>query len=286
MKIRILKAPERKTFNKINTFSVFLAGPVTEWRSELINHLKALDDNEGTEVIIIDPVNEKWDDSWVTRLSDSRFFSQVCWEHKHIESSDLCIVFLPEDRTGPISLLELGMASGSKNPEQVLVYCSEKHKLVGNIEVLCYLKDIPLVHSKEELFNSVAEILTSVDSGGSRCCEEKSEEIEKENNQETIDESQTIEIFDQLQKIKSGEENIIVVENFDEIKTEGAACSMGNIVFKNRSIYSGICKDEDGNVKTDLYYKKGGQYICETFKVVKKSEIYPEECIIIKENQT
>ena len=160
------------TLHAQNTFSVeetvlyesrptiFLAGSIEmgnaePWQDELVNRFAEHD------IVFYNPRRPDWDSTW-TDTSD-KFNEQVNWELDHLEEADLIILYFDPATKSPISLLELGLhAGGHGRHNTLIVCCPDGFWRKGNVRIVCERYDIPLVHSKEELFRKFDAFLKRV----------------------------------------------------------------------------------------------------------------------------
>lgn len=126
---------------------VFLAGSIEmgaaeDWQTKLGNYL--VDKN----FTVFNPRRVDWDSSWTQSFSNPQFNVQVNWELHALKLSDIIVMYLDPNTKSPISLLELGLHANSK---KLHVVCPNGFYRKGNIESVCFVYDIPLYNSIEEL---------------------------------------------------------------------------------------------------------------------------------------
>jgi hypothetical protein len=141
-----IKAPKFVN-DKLDT--VFLAGSIEmgaaeQWQERVATMLK------DTRWTVLNPRRDDWDNSWEQSMSDPRFVEQVQWELQNIENADKVIVYFAPDTKAPITLLELGLISQFKEPENVFVVCPPDFYRKGNVDVVCDRYGIDQYASLEE----------------------------------------------------------------------------------------------------------------------------------------
>jgi len=127
----VIRAPDSITgvYEQDNQPHVFLSGPLGPWRDKVIAETKA-------NVVFLDPVRPDWDFSWKSDTSDARFVKQSEWEINAIlRHTAIFLCYLPAGAQAPISMVELGMASGSAVPH-VVVACEDGFFKKGYVNVL------------------------------------------------------------------------------------------------------------------------------------------------------
>lgn len=125
------------------------------WQSDLVKAFKK------ETVTFFNPRREDWDSSWQQSIDDDNFRTQVMWELEHILNSDIAVFFIGGQSKSPISLAELGLVSlPNLNGEMKVIVCCEKDFYRrGNVEVMCYKFNVPLVETFEELKDKLREQL-------------------------------------------------------------------------------------------------------------------------------
>ncbi len=151
-----LKAPE--PFKEIleknrEKHSIFLAGSIemgkaTEWQKEVTSQFA------DSNVIILNPRRTNWDNSWIPDISNPNFYEQVMWELEGAELADHILMYLEPSTMAPISLLELGLASKSKD---IWVCCPEGYWRRGNIQVVTKKFGIPMYNDLNEMIKAFRE---------------------------------------------------------------------------------------------------------------------------------
>jgi len=283
MNVTEIKPPKR-VLDQFD-FTIFLAGAIdmgsaVDWQTEVVKHLESKKDESTTSIGVFNPRRNDWDETWKQDINNSKFFEQVSWELSHIDNCDIAVVYFTKDSKAPITLMELGKLSEIKPPEHIIVFCPEGYHRKGNVDIVCYKKGIA-VHTKPESFYAaidkalglsepqiVSESVQDVSIVESR--------IEKDSSDEGFVE---IELFETIETATLGEQNLLVVTEYDEVKSDDS-CIMGNVTFRDKKFFAGICK-ENGSVKTNLYFKRDGQRVSEKFTIVTTSDEYPTEQIII-----
>lgn len=115
-------------------FVVFLAGSIemgaaSDWRGELKTML------QDTDIVLLNPWRDDWDDSWTQSIEDDNFREQVEWEIRGIEEADLVAIHFDPGTSAPITLLELGICTSLLIP--CVVHCTEGFWRKGNVDVVC-----------------------------------------------------------------------------------------------------------------------------------------------------
>lgn len=116
--------------------TIFLAGSIEmgtaeHWQERVVGMLV---DSKWT---ILNPRRDDWDDTWKQSWEDERFVEQVQWELQGIEQAEKVIIYFAKDTKAPITLLELGIASQMKEPDNVYVVCPEGFYRKGNVDIIC-----------------------------------------------------------------------------------------------------------------------------------------------------
>jgi len=298
MKISEIKPPKRVVESFDST--VFLAGAIDmgsaeDWQTALVKHLEKCDSGGKVNSLgVFNPRRDGWDNSWDQDLNNSQFFEQVCWELSHIENCDVAVVYFSKESKAPITLMELGKLSEIKAPQDIIVFCPEGYHRKGNVDVLCYTKGIA-VHTELESFysaltkalcleepESVSESVEDTDLGscGLSPIDETEESVPSVGS---LEESVEIELFATTEIAEFGDSNLLVVSEYDEVQAEDS-CIMGNVTFRDKKFFAGICKEGE-TAKVNLYFKRDGQRVSESFTIVKTSEDNPEEKIVLAKNR-
>ncbi|KAF5608460.1 uncharacterized protein FSUBG_4678 [Fusarium subglutinans] len=141
--------------------SIFLAGTTTntggpDWRETLtralIHH----------PVTIFNPNRPDWDRTWKENFSDKRWEEQVWWELDMQEAADIIVFMFHRSTDAPISLMEFGLAVKTKL-KRVFVCAQEGYKKKGNVEAVCKRFEAKLVHTEEELRDTLLNALQKGD---------------------------------------------------------------------------------------------------------------------------
>ena len=150
-----IKAPNQIPVDK--SLKIFLGGTIdmgssedwqTDFKRALENKIKGLRYN--SNVTLLNPRRDSWDNSWIQEFNNPQFFQQVTWEIDAMDKADIIIInFLPDSKS-PISLLELGLYAKSK---KILVCCPDEFYRSGNVQIVCNRFNIPLYKTMEELIN-------------------------------------------------------------------------------------------------------------------------------------
>lgn len=162
-----------------NNTSIFLAGPTKEnWRDRFTSLLQNsfLEDapaqqQQPKKVTLINPDQPRWDRTWVTTdyyyEGDTRFRAQVDWELRHQAAARLVVFYFPAAGPAvlaPVSLLELGLALGSRGPASnggnkssstVLVGCEKGYAYRGNVQAACARFGVPVQETLDDLVGAV-----------------------------------------------------------------------------------------------------------------------------------
>lgn len=281
--IKILKAPSRERFLTAST-RIFLAGSIDmgdaeDWQKTITEFLEEASSDKH-KITIYNPRRDDWDSSWEQSIENTQFYDQVTWELDNIEKADIVLVYFSEDSKAPITLLELGKVVESD--KTVIVYCPKGFYRKGNVDIVCYRKDIPVTESIDELKDSLRQVL-GIDYEPDE--EEKEEEKEEEVKESAeLENTITIKTFSDKPSIKytMGDEDKIVVEDFEKIDD---SCMMGKLKFMGREVYAGICT-EDGVSKISLNVDIGntGKEELKEFIVRKTNGGSPEGIILEQSN--
>ena len=142
--MREVKAPSRPEFDT----RIFLAGSIElgaaeEWQQRVVNALADV-----TNIVILNPRRDDWDNSWQQRAEDPRFSEQVNWELDMLDAADIVVMYLVPGTRSPISLLELGLCARSG---RLKVCCPEAFWRRGNVEVVCGRYHIALFETLDDL---------------------------------------------------------------------------------------------------------------------------------------
>jgi hypothetical protein len=142
--------PPHSTYNATNT--VFLAGSIEmgkaiDWQNQIMEKCKDLD------VTFLNPRRDDWDSSWEQKITNPNFREQVEWELSALEDSDKIVFFFDPNTTSPITLLELGLFSGSI----ICVCCPNGYYRKGNVDIVCDRYNIPMVETIDGLIEFIKQ---------------------------------------------------------------------------------------------------------------------------------
>lgn len=148
---------------------IFLAGTIDmgaseNWQDKIPEDIKQTIEKIGLDNDVVlkfmNPRRDSWDSSWEQKYNTPEFNHQVNWELDNIEQSDIVIINFLEDSKSPITLLELGLLAGTKNPEQtVIVHCPEKFYRAGNVEIVCRRYGIQLYSNYETFLLAITRAI-------------------------------------------------------------------------------------------------------------------------------
>lgn len=147
--MREVKAPSDPGFE----IRVFLAGSIEmgaaeEWQERVVNAMSGV-----SNLVVLNPRRDDWDNSWEQRADDPRFSEQVSWELDMLDAADIVVMYLAPHTKSPISLLELGLCARSG---KVKVCCPKGFWRRGNVEVVCQRNQIPLFETLDDLIADLA----------------------------------------------------------------------------------------------------------------------------------
>ena len=147
------------SFANIDKISVFLGGSIEmDTAEKWQNRLKS--DLSETDVVLLNPRRDDWDNSIVQRVYDPAFSEQVNWELDAIDYADLIVFYFDPNTKSPITLMELGLFA---NSGKVIVCCPDGFWRKGNVEIVCNRSSIPLVNTYDQLV-SCLKLLINVGS--------------------------------------------------------------------------------------------------------------------------
>lgn len=132
--------------------SIFLAGSIEMGAAE--NWQQKLYESLGSDWTIINPRRDDWDSSWTQEFENPQFFQQVVWELTSLEQADLIVMYFDPATKAPISLFEMGLFLRSG---KMKVVCPPGFWRKGNVEVACFMYDVPLYDSLEDLLKEMIE---------------------------------------------------------------------------------------------------------------------------------
>lgn len=141
---------------------IFLAGSIEmdkaeKWQDKIIEKLKDIPD-----LTILNPRRENWNSSWEQSINNMFFNEQVTWELDGIERADTILFYFDPNTKSPITMMELGIASGLPTDKNIIVCCPEGFWRKGNVDILCSrMKHVNLliVKSLDELIETTHEFL-------------------------------------------------------------------------------------------------------------------------------
>jgi len=137
-------------------YLVFLGGSIEMgtadlWQEALVESFIDFPDN----LVLLNPRRDDWDSSWPQDPAvGTNFEQQVTWELEAQEKADLLVYFFDAKTKSPITLLELG-TFGYSNPKRTIVCCPKEFYRYGNVAIFCNRYGITLVHSLNELINTI-----------------------------------------------------------------------------------------------------------------------------------
>lgn len=148
--MRVIRPLDSLDFDRSRP-SVFLAGSIEQgraedWQSIVVRSLAK------TEITILNPRRETWDETWPQQKEFAPFREQVEWELQAQEKADLvAFYFVPETRA-PVTLLELGLAAGRR---RAVVCCPEGYWRKGNVEIVCARYGMKQVSTLDDLVDCI-----------------------------------------------------------------------------------------------------------------------------------
>jgi hypothetical protein len=146
-----IKAPNPVPFSFSN---VFMAGSIEmgkadNWQTRFAAAVADMD------ITLVNPRRDDWDSSWKQEIGDPQFSEQVNWELDNIAKAAYVVFYFDPNTMSPITLMELGIASG--DPAGVIVCCPHGFWRKGNVDIVCQRAGIPVVHSLDELIAAFRE---------------------------------------------------------------------------------------------------------------------------------
>jgi len=143
--MKLITAPNK--INKSQKPVIFLAGSIEmgeaeDWQKKITTNFERF---QGT---LLNPRREHWEPHWKQTITNPEFKQQVEWEYSGLDKSDYIIMYFAPDSKSPISLLELGLFSGS---HKIICCCPPKFWRRGNVEFICHKFKIPLVNNLNEV---------------------------------------------------------------------------------------------------------------------------------------
>lgn len=148
----VVKAPEKIPENKSKP-TVFLAGSIEmgaakQWQNEVTEALSEKD------IMILNPRRDDWNASWVQRIDNPEFDTQVNWELDAQDAADVIAMYFEPSTASPISLLELGLYASSG---KLIVCCPEGFWRKGNVDIVCQRYGIPIYTNTTDFVNAIKE---------------------------------------------------------------------------------------------------------------------------------
>lgn len=147
-KIAKVIKPPNGTDTSLN-LRIFLAGSIegdiaAPWQDKFINELN----EQGYEQLtVMNPRRDEWDNSWKQDIRDKNFRGQVDWELDHLDQANIIPMYFDPNTKSPISMMELGLYADERDIQdrsRLVVCCPEGFWRKGNVEIVCYRKDIDL----------------------------------------------------------------------------------------------------------------------------------------------
>lgn len=129
-------------------------GAAVNWQERLEQELADYD------IVICNPRRDDWDSSWVQDISHPQFSEQVRWEMEHLENVDLKVFYFDPKGLAPITLLELGLSSATRQaPDNVIVCCPEGYWRRGNVQMVCDRYNITLTDTIDQFISTIKEVI-------------------------------------------------------------------------------------------------------------------------------
>jgi nucleoside 2-deoxyribosyltransferase-like protein len=154
--MKVIKSPE--VYNEpTNATTIFLAGSIElgraiDWQKKAAELLK------DAEVILFNPRRDKWDWEIKQSITSRRFKEQVTWELNHLDIADYVLFFFDKNTQSPISLLELGLISGS-SPQKAIVVCPDGFYRKGNVDIVCERFEVVQYDTLEDAVEYIKSIV-------------------------------------------------------------------------------------------------------------------------------
>lgn len=278
---KILKAPSREK-PVSGSKRIFLAGSIDigeaeNWQEELEGFLKDCSEKNDKKITVYNPRRDDWDSEWQQSIENTQFFEQVSWELDNIEKADLTIIHFSKDSKAPITLLELGKAVESG--KSTLVYCPEGYHRKGNVDIVCYRKDVPVASTLDEFKQMICEYLNVPFDGEAEDTETEEPEEVKESVEQAANKVMIKSFSDNpILEYATGEDNIIIVEDFERIED---SCMMGKLSFMGREIYGGICTENNvSKIHLKVYLEDLREERNLQFLIQKATESSPEGIVL------
>ena len=138
---------------------VFLAGSIDEgraekWQDRTIEALAALD------VVALNPRRDDWNADLRQDIDEPEFVRQVDWELDGIERADVVLFHFSPAGPAPISLLELGKATGLG--KRIVVSCPKGYWRRGNVQVVCRRAGAVVHGSLQDAIDGLIPLIASI----------------------------------------------------------------------------------------------------------------------------
>lgn len=158
--MKVFKPPHFENPSEYEGKKIFLGGSIEmgkakDWQKEIENSFK----NE--KVTFFNPRRDDWDSSWEQTIENDQFRTQVMWELDHLLKCDIALFFIEGTTKSPITLMEIGLLSipHTEGKTKVLICCEEGFWRRGNVEVMAYKFNMPLVSTLSELKKKLKDML-------------------------------------------------------------------------------------------------------------------------------
>jgi hypothetical protein len=122
-------------------------GTAENWQERLIGEIGS------SFGLLYNPRRADWDASWEQSISNPHFNAQVNWELDMIAEADMVCFYFDPATKAPITLMELGIASATK--DAVFVGCPEGFWRKGNVDILCERANIPVYEDLDRLIGAL-----------------------------------------------------------------------------------------------------------------------------------
>ena len=124
-------------------YRLFLAGSIEmgtakPWRRRVVTFFRNRND-----IIILNPLRDKWNASWKQVKSNRNFRQQVEWELNGLEAANIILMYFDPATKSPISLLELGLSLFVNSSSNMHVVCPPGFWRKGNVDIVCERYHIP-----------------------------------------------------------------------------------------------------------------------------------------------
>lgn len=153
-----VQAPKPLTKEK-NSKAIFLAGSIDmgkaiDWQKQIKEYCK--DEN----VTFFNPRRDDFDPELKQDINNPPFREQVEWELNALDASDIIVFFFDPKGKAPITLMELGIHTNSKD-KKLIVCCEDGFWRKGNVDIVCKRYNIETVESLDKLCERVKELVNS-----------------------------------------------------------------------------------------------------------------------------